>query len=100
MSNPQRMEQQNMEGLVKKAITALDQFFDNGDHVELDIAKAKVATSILGAAARMEQAKGARDSLTFQMARSLTTNPEQLERYIRVAMPSAPLVRALPEAKK
>lgn len=88
------------DGLVAKAKANLHEFFDNRDkRTAADIATARVATSLLATNAREKQAAGAADALSFMIARELSSDKAQLERFLTAAMPAAPIVRALPKGK-
>lgn len=56
----------------------------------------KYATVGLSNVTRHEQTQGAQAATTFAMARELAENSQQLAEYLRIAMPSAPVVKALP----
>ena len=90
-----------MEGLVAKAIDALNDFFDNKDkRTSGDIAAARVASSLLATNSREKQAAGAADALSFMIARELSSDKAQLEKFLTAAMPSAPIVLALPQKQE
>lgn len=79
------------------AIEAISEFLesDGGDPAMRE--KARVAQASLGTISRYRATESARDALQFQMARSLTNDPDRLAEYIRISQPRSPLVRALPE---
>lgn len=84
--------------LIKKAETSLHEFFDKRDgRTSADVAVARIASSLLSTQAREKQAAGAADALNFMIARELSSDRTQLEAFLTAAMPSAPIVRALPK---
>ena len=86
-----------MRTLRARAITELRDFFDHRERrTPVDIAAARVASSVISTAAREQQARGAADALQFMIARELSGDREQLERFLTAAMPHAAIVRALP----
>lgn len=87
--------------LVRKARTELHDFFDHKEkRTNGDIAAARIASSLLSTNAREKQTASATDALSFMMARELSSDKEQLEKFLTAAMPNAPIVRALPPAKE
>jgi hypothetical protein len=87
-----------MDDLVAKARATLNDFFDNrSKRTSLDVATARIATSLLATNAREKQAAGAADALSFMIARELSSDKSQLEKFLTAAMPSAPIVKALPK---
>jgi len=84
------------DDLVAKAKKTLHEFFDNKGRTSSDIATARIASSVLSTAAREKQAAGAADALQFMIARELSSDRSQLEKFLTAAMPAAPIVRALP----
>jgi len=88
-------EEQSLATLAKKAVNALSDFFDQADADSKTLGKARVAASVLGAYTRLQQVQSAKDTTTFMMARELAQSPEQLQHYIQIAMPNAPMVKAL-----
>ena len=62
--------------------------------------QARVASNLLGTWSRLQQTERARDANIIMMARDLAANKDELREYLRVAMPSSPLVKALPVPRK
>jgi hypothetical protein len=88
----------DMEELVVKARATLHEFFDNRKkRTSMDVATARIATTVLSTHSREKQAAGAADALSFMIARELASNKAQLERFLTAAMPYAPIVKALPK---
>jgi hypothetical protein len=86
--------------LLQKARETLHDFFDKKtQRTSLDISTARIATSLLATHARERQAAGAADALSFMIARELSSDKAQLEQFLTAAMPSAPIVKALPTRK-
>lgn len=85
-----------MDDLITKAMTSLNEFFDNKARTSSDVAVARIASSLLSTRAREKQAAGAADALNFMIARELSSDRGQLEQFLVAAMPNAPIVRALP----
>lgn len=89
---------QVLAGLAKRAMGALEEFFDSGAEVDSKaIGRARVASSVLSAWARERATQSATETRQVLMARELAENKEQLELYLKAAMPSAPVVKAIPE---
>jgi hypothetical protein len=85
-----------MEGLAAKARATLREFFDNKtQRTTMDVATARIASSLLATHAREKQAAGAADALNFMIARELSSDRSQLEQFLTAAMPNAPIVRSL-----
>jgi hypothetical protein len=85
------------QSLVNKAHAALVEFFeDTSKRTTADIAVARIAWGLLSTNAREKQAAGAADALTFMIARELSKDKGELQDFLTAAMPSAPVVRALP----
>lgn len=77
---------------------ALEEFFDSGAEVDTKaIGRARVASSVLSTWARERATQSATETRQVLMARELAENKEQLERYLKAAMPGAPVVKAIPE---
>jgi hypothetical protein len=90
------------EELAAKARQQLSDFFDipRGRKTPEDVSTARVAGSFLATRAREKQAAGAADALNFMIARELSGDKTQLEKFLTAAMPNAPVVRALPGKKE
>jgi len=58
--------------------------------------KARVAQASLGTISRYRATESARDALAFHMARTLTTDPDELARYIRITQPQSLMAKAIP----
>jgi len=87
----------DMEDLAGQARETLREFFNNRTgRTSMDIATARIASSVLSTFAREKQAAGAADALSFMIARELSTDKTQLEKFLTAAMPNAPIVRSLP----
>ena len=88
--------QDELEVLRRDAIGALQEFFRKKEATASDMNRAKVAASTLSSVTRWKQTENAQQSLAFSMARELARDKSQLEEYVRVSMPTAPIARALP----
>jgi hypothetical protein len=89
------------DDLVDKARATLHEFFDNhGKRTSIDVATARIASSVYSTHAKIKQSRGAADALSFMIARELASDRVQLEQFLTAAMPSAPIVRALPASPK
>ena len=87
----------NDDELAGVARERLYEFFnDKSKRTSGDIAEARIASSLLSTQARVKQAAGAADALTFMIARELSSDRAQLESFLTAAMPHAPVLRALP----
>ena len=85
-----------MEGLAASAIQSMRKYYSAaGEHTEKDLQSARIDVSLLSGFTRLRQANGARDALHFQMARELSTDKKELERYVAVAFPMSPFVKRL-----
>jgi hypothetical protein len=83
--------------LAAKARATLHEFFDmKTQRTSADVAVARIASSVLATDAKVKQSAGAADALSFMIARELASDKTQLEGFLTAAMPSAPIVRALP----
>ena len=82
--------------LEAKATDTLIRYLDSDGRSKALMKQASVAAGALATASRNRQTSGARDALTFAMARSLTSNPAELADYIRATQPHNPIVPALP----
>lgn len=89
---------EKFESVAESAIGRLESFFKDDEPTSQQIGAARIASSVLSAWTRHKQTEGAREASTFMMARELATDKEALERYVRVAMPSSPIVQALGQA--
>jgi hypothetical protein len=75
----------------------LRSFFENTENkTSNEIATARIAGSVIQAYAKLKQSLGAQEALSFMMARELSNDRAQLERFLALALPNAPIVRALP----
>jgi hypothetical protein len=92
------MQPNDVEQIALAATAHLKAFFIDADAATvLDIAKARVAASVLSSYTRLIASASARDALMFNIARELADDKEQLADYIAIAVPSAPFRRALLE---
>ena len=89
----------DLDLLGAEAVGALRKFLGQPEHTSLDIGKARVAASALSAWSRYKQTESARESTFLLLARELAENKEQLRKYVKIAMPNAPIVKALPRGK-
>lgn len=80
-----------------RATDVLLRYLDSDGRSKALLNQAKVAAGALATASRNRQTAGARDALTFAMARSIAANPLELAEYIRVTQPHSALVAAIPE---
>lgn len=90
----------DLDLLGAEAVSALRKFLAGQDNAtSLDIGKARVAASALSAWTRHRQTESARESNFLVLARELAENKEQFKKFVRVAMPNAPILAALPAGK-
>ena len=85
------------DDLAIQARDTLKEFFKNKARTSADIATARIASGVLSSYARTRQAAGAADALNFMIARELSSDRAELERFLVAAMPHVPIVRALPK---
>lgn len=90
-------EDPELDDLAAQARDTLKEFFRNKAKTSADIATARIAGSVLSTHARTKQAAGAADALNFMIARELSSDRAELERFLTAAMPGAPIVKALPK---
>lgn len=89
-----------IEELAAQARSTLRDFFHEKARTNADIAAARIASSLLSTFAREKQAAGAADALNFMMARELASDKAQLEQFLAAALPSSPIMKALPAKKE
>lgn len=91
---------QKFKKLADDSIDQITSYFDSDGKDQALEKKANAARSVLSSWARHEQTISAREATNFMMARELAQDKDQLEKYIKLSMPSSPLVKALPEASE
>jgi hypothetical protein len=96
MRGKQPQDDVTIDELARLARRRVADFLKADDHTTMQIAEIRVATGVLATYARVKQTAGAREALTFMMARELAGDREQLADYIRATMPGAAIVKALP----
>ena len=89
----------DLDLLGAEAVSALRKFLVQSEHTSLDIGKARVAASALSAWTRHKQTDSARESNFLLLARELAQNTEEFRTFVRLGMPNAPIVKALPAKK-
>jgi hypothetical protein len=83
----------------RTALRAVNAYLDSdGDNPSL-LRRAQVAQSLFGSIQRRRATDNARDALTFAIARSITRDPTELARYIKITQPRSPLVDAISDGK-
>ena len=90
------MDSVEIESLVPISTQTLASFFQKEEPARNDIAKARIAASLLGTVIRARQTENARERTYFSMARQLTDDPATLTAYVKAAMPMSSFVKALP----
>ena len=87
--------------LFQGAAQGLREFFQSGgDITEKELARARICSTVVSAWSRYEQTKRAKEATQFMMARELATNRDQLAAYVRISMPEASIIKALPQPLK
>lgn len=86
-----------MKDLALKSIGVLSDFLSNPTEAKDKVLAVKAAQVSLSNYTRHEQTQGARDATTFMMARELAQNPDELAHYMKVAMPSSQVTKAIPQ---
>lgn len=87
----------DLEGAAKKAVW--DYLTSDGTNVGLR-ERCKQANTYRSTESRREATQSARESTIVLMARELATNKEELRNYLKIAMPSAPMLKAIPVAHR
>lgn len=90
---------QDLELLGAEAVNHLRKFLAQPEHTGLDIGKAKVAASSLSAWTRAKATESAREGNFLLLARELAEDKKQFQKFIKLGMPNAPIVKALPRGK-
>lgn len=85
-----------MKSLAIDSIAKLRNFLANPSEDKSTVLALKAAQVSLSNYTRHEATQGAREATTFMMARELASNAEELEHYMKVAMPSSPVTKAIP----
>lgn len=85
-----------MKDLALESIAVLRDFLRDPTADKDKVLAVKAAQVSLSNYTRHEQTQGARDATTFMMARELAQNPDELAHYMRVAMPSSNVTKAIP----
>ena len=84
------------DSLGQEAIIALRKFFTIREPTSLVIGAARVAASALGAWTRYCQTETSRESNFLMLARELAEDKEEFRKFVKLGMPNAPIVQALP----
>lgn len=82
-----------------ESVSALRKFLAQGEYTSLDIARAKVAASAFSGWTRHKATESARDGNTLMLIRELAKDKDQFREFVKLGMPNAPIVRALPRGK-
>src|SRR5688572_30439535 len=85
------------------SLAVIERFLKDDSEDELTVralARIKYASTMISAFAKLEQTNGARQALSFAMARELSDNPEEFRRYVTVSMPEHPMTKVLPSGEK
>mgnify|MGYP001591466908 CR=1 FL=1 len=85
----------DLDVLGAEAVGALRKFLALPEYTSLDIGKARVAASALSAWTRNKQTESARETNFLILARELANDKAEFRRFVQVAMPSAPVLKAL-----
>jgi hypothetical protein len=93
---PSTPEDRAYRDLEQEAVSTLTKYLRSDDQSPASTARARIAAASISAVTRRKQAQGAARALDYQMARDLARDKSQLEEYVRLTMPAAPIVRALP----
>lgn len=87
----------DLDLLGAEAVSSLRKFLSLSEHTSLDIGKARVAASALSAWTRSKQTESARETNFLVLARELANDKAEFRRFVKIAMPQTPLLKALPE---
>ena len=98
---PKQPDNVTDEMLIAQARTSLQAFFtDKTKRSSADIAEARIASSLLSTHARIRQAAGAADALSFMIARELSSDRTQLEQFFLAQLAgSCFLGRTIPQER-
>ena len=91
---------QDLDVLGAEAVSALRKFLTQAEYTSLDIGKARVAASALSAWTRNKATESAQQSNFLVLARELAVNKAEFRKFVKIAMPNAPIVKALPRGKE
>ena len=86
----------DLDALGAEAVNALRKFLMQPEHTSLDIGKARVAASALSAWTRHRQTESSRESNFLLLARELADDKAQFREFVRLGMPTTPILAALP----
>lgn len=89
----------DIDSLGAEAVSALRKFLAMGDVTGADINRARVAASAFSAVTRVRQTEGAREATFLMLARELANNKDEFREYVKIGMPTAPILKALPAKK-
>ena len=90
----------DVEALGAEAVSALRKFLGAREVTALDIGRAKIAASAFSGWTRYRQTESSRESNIIMLSRELANDKAELRRFLKIGMPNAPMIKALPEAKK
>lgn len=88
----------DVELLGAEAISILRKFLSQAEFTKLDLERARVAQSTFASWTRNRQTENARESNFLILARELAEDKNQFRRFVRLGMPNAPILKALPSA--
>lgn len=86
---------QKIEALGMHAIDVLKAAMTKGDFTKGDIIRIKAAQTSLGSWTRFRATESAERTNLLVLARELAENKQQFQDFMRVAMPNAPIMKAL-----
>ena len=88
---------QDLDLLGAEAVSALRKFLSQPEPTSLDIGRAKIAASSLSAWTRYKATESAQQGNFLLLARELATDKAEFRKFVKIAMPNAPIVKALPK---
>ncbi len=86
----------DIEVLAAEAVSGLRKFLNLPEHTDKDLERVRVAQSIFASWTRLRQSSAHEQGNLVMLARSLAKDKSEFRRLVRLAMPNAPMLRALP----
>ena len=90
---------QEIDLLGSEAVGVLRKFLSLGEFTPRELDRARVAQSAFSGWTRVKQADNQRESNLLLLIRELAENKAQFREFVKVALPNAPLPKALPTKK-
>ena len=91
---------EDADEMAHEAIAALRKFITQAEVTSLDIGRARISASTFSGWTRLRQSETANEGNMLLLARELAEDKAQFRKFIRLGMPNAPILRALPTVRK